>query len=130
MKRTKMPHATTVTAMGRFFVHTFLRCCILLSLPVRLTEQVEWSRVSIAYPPSEGWAMAEFTRELFLQALDEWGRYAGAYGNLPAAEQADFLKAQGYASMRDLLAHVAVWWEEARGIIAETIKRGDGPARK
>ncbi|MFH1184084.1 MAG: DinB family protein [Chloroflexota bacterium] len=74
--------------------------------------------------------MAEFTRELFLQALDEWGRYAGAYGNLPAAEQADFLKAQGHASMRDLLAHVAVWWEEARGIIAETIKRGDGPARK
>ena len=74
--------------------------------------------------------MAEFTRELFLQALDEWGRYAEVFRSLPAEEQADFLRTQGYASVRDLLAHVAVWWEEGRGIIAETIKRGEGAARK
>ena len=74
--------------------------------------------------------MAEFTRELFLKALDEWGRYVETFRDLPEAEQASFLKAQGYASARELLAHVAVWWEEARGIIDETIKKGEGPGRK
>ena len=40
------------------------------------------------------------------------------------------MRTQGYASLRDLLAHVGVWWEEARGIIAEAVKHGDRPARK
>lgn len=74
--------------------------------------------------------MADFTRELFLKALDEWGRYAETIQGLPAEEQASFLKAQGYASTRELLAHVAVWWEEARGIIDEAIKHGEGKRRK
>jgi len=74
--------------------------------------------------------MAEFTRELFVKALDEWGRYAETFRGLPQEEQAAFLKAQGYASVRELLAHVAVWWEEARGIIDETIKHGEGLGRK
>ena len=74
--------------------------------------------------------MAELTRELVLQALEEWGRYPEVFRRLPAQEQGDFLKRQGYASMRDLLAHVAVWWEEARGIIDETVKHGARPGRK
>jgi hypothetical protein len=74
--------------------------------------------------------MAEFTKELFLQTLEEWGRYPEVFGNLSPDEQVDFLKTQGYASMRDLLAHVAVWWEEARGVIQETIKHGERPGRK
>ena len=74
--------------------------------------------------------MAAFTRELYLQALEEWGHYAEAFGKLGRDEQAEFLKAQGYASMRDLLAHVGVWWEEGRGVIAETIKHGEGVSRK
>jgi hypothetical protein len=74
--------------------------------------------------------MAEFTRELFLKALDEWGRYVETFRGLPEEEQTSFLQAQGYASVRELLAHVAVWWEEARGIIDETTKHGEGPARK
>jgi hypothetical protein len=73
--------------------------------------------------------MAEFSRELFLKALDEWGRYAETFRDLPEEEQTSFLKAQGYASLRELLAHVAAWWEEARGIIDETIKHGAGPGR-
>jgi hypothetical protein len=73
--------------------------------------------------------MAESTRELFLKALDEWGRYAETFRSLPEEEQISFLKAQGYASVRELLAHVAVWWEEARGIIEETIKHDGGPGR-
>ena len=74
--------------------------------------------------------MADFTRELFLQSLDEWGRYAETFRSLPVEEQSSFLKAQGYASVRELLAHVAVWWEEARGIIDAIIKHGDAPRRK
>lgn len=74
--------------------------------------------------------MAEFTRELFLKALDEWGRYVETFRGLPEAEQASFLTTQGYASVRDLLAHVAVWWEEARDVIDETLTQGDRPGRK
>ena len=74
--------------------------------------------------------MPEFTRELFLQALDEWGRYAAAFARMPTAEQASFLKEQGYASVRDLLAHVAVWWEEAQAIIDNAVAQRPGPARQ
>jgi hypothetical protein len=73
--------------------------------------------------------MAEFTRELFLKALDEWSHYVETFRDLPAEERTSFLTTQGYASVRELLAHVAVWWEEARGIIDETIKHGEGPGR-
>jgi hypothetical protein len=74
--------------------------------------------------------MPEFTKALFLQALDEWGRYAAAFERLAAEEQNAFLKQQGFASLRDLLAHVAGWWEEGEGIIRERLERGEGPARK
>jgi hypothetical protein len=74
--------------------------------------------------------MAEFTKELFLQALADWGRYRRVFRSLPPTEQAEFLETQGYESLHDLLAHVAVWWEEARGIIGETIKRGERSSRK
>jgi uncharacterized damage-inducible protein DinB len=116
--------------MGRFFVQTFLRCCILLCFPTGVKEQVEWSRASIAHPFCEVSSVSEFTKDLFLQALDHWGRFANAFGRLPAAEQTDFLKGQGYDSMRDMLVHVAVWWEEARGIIRDRIEQRERPARK
>jgi len=74
--------------------------------------------------------MAEFTKQLFLKALEEWGNYHAAFMSLRADEQASFLKTQGYASVRELLAHVAVWWEEARGIIDEALKQGERPGRK
>lgn len=74
--------------------------------------------------------MAEYTRELFLQALDEWARYPQAFKSLAPEEQSEFLESQGYDSLRDLLAHVSVWWEEARGIINEAIKKSDAPPRK
>jgi hypothetical protein len=74
--------------------------------------------------------MVEFTKELFLHALADWGSYRRVFRSLPVAEQAEFLKTQGYASLHDLLAHVAGWWEEARGIIRETIKREERSSRK
>jgi hypothetical protein len=74
--------------------------------------------------------MAEFTKALFLQALDEWGRYEETFSRLPAPEGASFLKEQGYASVKDLLAHVAVWWEESQGIIADAVAQRQPPPRK
>jgi len=71
--------------------------------------------------------MAQFTRALFLQALDEWGGYAEALSSLPESEQASFLEGQGYASCRDLLAHVAVWWEESRARIGDALAKRSAP---
>ena len=74
--------------------------------------------------------MAEFSKELFLQALDEWGSYPAGFRELSPQAQAEFLKEQGYASLRELLTHVAAWWEEGRAIIADVIKNGDKGPRK
>jgi hypothetical protein len=84
----------------------------------------------MAQQPHEVETMPEFTKALFLQALEEWGRYRAAFARLPTAEQAVFLKEQGYASARDLLAHVAVWWEEAEGIIDAAVTQKPRPARQ
>lgn len=74
--------------------------------------------------------MPELTKRLLLQALDEWGRYAAAFDQLPREEQTVFLKEQGFGSMQYLLAHAGSWWEEARGIISEALEGGEHPARK
>jgi hypothetical protein len=74
--------------------------------------------------------MPELTKMLLLQALDEWGRYAAAFDQLPPEEQTAFLKEQGFGSMQDLLAHVASWWEESRGIISGALEHGEHPTRK
>jgi hypothetical protein len=71
--------------------------------------------------------MPEFTKALFLQALDEWGSYEQAFARLSQSEQASFLKNQGYASCRNLLAHVAVWWEESRARIGDVLAKRPGP---
>jgi len=72
----------------------------------------------------------ELTPALFLRSLDEWGWYPDKFHRLPPDEQAEFLKRQGYASLHDLLAHVEVWWEEAEGIIRDTIAKRERPRRK
>jgi hypothetical protein len=71
--------------------------------------------------------MPEFTKALFLQALDEWGSYPQGFARLSDAEQASFLQGQGYASCRDLLAHVAVWWEESRARIGDVLAQRPAP---
>jgi hypothetical protein len=72
----------------------------------------------------------EFTKTLFLQSLEEWGRYADLFNKLSAQEQADFLKDQGYATLYELLAHAGVWWEEAEEIIRDAIGKRERPSRK
>lgn len=74
--------------------------------------------------------MAEYTRSLLLQCLDEWKRYPEAFRKLPPDEQASFLQRQGFTSLHDLLAHVAAWWEEADGIVRDRIAGRQRPPRK
>lgn len=72
----------------------------------------------------------EFTKVLFLQSLDEWGEYPAKFKALPSDEQAEFLHDQGYDFLHDILAHVAVWWEEADGIIRDAMEGRDPLPRK
>ncbi len=74
--------------------------------------------------------MPEYTRSLFLECLDEWQAYPDAFGRMAQDEQAAFLRQQGFASLPDLLAHVAAWWEEADGIIRDRIAGHPRPPRE
>lgn len=74
--------------------------------------------------------MPDYGRSLFLQCLDDWKRFPDQFLGLTAAEQAAFLKQQGFASLHDLLAHVAAWWEEANGIIRDRVSGIPRPSRK
>ena len=47
----------------------------------------------------------------------EWGTYVERFERLSKEEQQKRLKENGYACLRDLLAHVLVWWEEGMGVI-------------
>jgi hypothetical protein len=55
------------------------------------------------------------------RALDyveyEWGTYVDRFHRLPEEVQKASLRETGYASLRDLLAHILAWWEEGMGII-------------
>ncbi len=72
----------------------------------------------------------DFTQSIFLRSLDEYGAYRLKFTALPRDEQAQFLKGQGFASLHDILAHIGVWWEEAEGIIRDTIDNRERPRRK
>ncbi len=73
--------------------------------------------------------MAELTKSTLLTALNEWGEYVPRFNRLTPDEKADFLKTQGYASLKDLLAHISVWWEEAEGIVRDTLENREHPRR-
>jgi hypothetical protein len=71
-----------------------------------------------------------FTQDLFLRALGEWGLYPARFSALASDDRAAFLKKQGFSSLHDILAHVGVWWEEAEGIIRDTLEKRERPRRK
>lgn len=74
--------------------------------------------------------MPDYSRSLFMQCLDEWKRYPDDFRKLQLEEQASFLEQQGFASLHDLLAHVAAWWEEADAIIRDRVSGVQRPGRK
>ena len=47
----------------------------------------------------------------------EWGMYVERFQHLPETEQTKRVHKNGYATLRDLLAHVLAWWEEGMSII-------------
>ena len=51
----------------------------------------------------------------------EWPAYVPSIQAAPPERQAAFLKEQGFARVADLIAHIAVWWEEAYGIMLATV---------
>jgi hypothetical protein len=71
----------------------------------------------------------EFTQAIFLRSLDEWGAYPDKYRALSQDEQAEFSRKQGF-TLPQMLAHVGVWWEEARGIVVDAIEKRERPRRK
>ena len=63
------------------------------------------------------------TRQRTLDYMEfEWGTYVERFQRLPEPEQKKRLDKTGYDSLRDLLAHVLVWWEEAMGIIRAIVE--------
>lgn len=57
--------------------------------------------------------MTEFNRETVLDALQQdWGSYIQRFHSLTPEQQQQFITRQGYASLRDLLAHVINWWQD------------------
>lgn len=52
----------------------------------------------------------------------EWGTYIDRFHRLPRAEQEKRMKAMGYESFRDMLAHILAWWDEGMGIIRAVVE--------
>lgn len=48
----------------------------------------------------------------------EWGTYVERFRFLPETEQTRRVNLLGYASLRDLLAHVLAWWQEGMTIVS------------
>lgn len=60
----------------------------------------------------------------------EWGTYVERFHHLSKAEQTRRVNEMGYASFRDLLAHILVWWDEGMGIILAVAEGREFERRK
>jgi hypothetical protein len=58
------------------------------------------------------------TKERTLDYVEqEWGTYVDRFRRLPQGEQEKRVKAMGYESFRDMLAHILAWWDEGMRIV-------------
>jgi hypothetical protein len=65
----------------------------------------------------------KLTREQLLAALDQgWGQYLARWEQLSDAAQAQYLQAQGYPRLQDLLAHVCGWTAEGIQAVEELLE--------
>lgn len=60
----------------------------------------------------------------------EWGVYVERFNRLPEDEKAHRVGKQGYASFRDILAHVVAWWEEAMPIVLAIAENRESERKK
>ena len=57
-------------------------------------------------------------KRIFLDYLtDQWGTYVTTYMGMPLEDQVEFMQRQGYASFKDLIAHIIAWWDFAMQMI-------------
>ncbi|MBI5667842.1 MAG: ClbS/DfsB family four-helix bundle protein [Chloroflexi bacterium] len=65
------------------------------------------------------------TREAFMDALEtQWGRYVPTVEALTMEDRQQYARRNGYDSLKDLLAHLTAWMQEARRAIAQ-LSRGE-----
>jgi len=60
----------------------------------------------------------------------EWGTYIERFNRLQMDEQGKRVKAMGYESFRDMLAHILAWWEEGMSIILAIAENREFERRK
>ncbi|MGE5463150.1 MAG: ClbS/DfsB family four-helix bundle protein [Syntrophothermus sp.] len=59
------------------------------------------------------------TKQRTLDYLEhEWGTYVERFYRLPEEERTKRVHQMGYASLRDLLAHILAWWQEGMTIVS------------
>jgi len=71
------------------------------------------------------------TKQRNLDYVDlEWGTYIERFNRLPKEEQEKRVRAMGYESFRDMLAHILAWWEEGMGIVLAIAENREYERRK
>ena len=71
------------------------------------------------------------TKQRTLDYVDlEWGTYIERFNRLPKEEQEKRVRAMGYESFRDMLAHILAWWEEGMGIVLAIAENREYERRK
>jgi hypothetical protein len=50
----------------------------------------------------------------------QWGRYLSTVVSMTTADQDQYVRDQGYNSLKDLLAHICAWWQTALQAIQAT----------
>jgi hypothetical protein len=68
------------------------------------------------------------TREELLAAFDAgWMQFLPRLARLSADERAAYVAVQGYASLKDLLAHLCGWFQEGMQVVTEILNGQDSP---
>jgi hypothetical protein len=70
------------------------------------------------------------SRDLLDNLEKDWKDYPARFNRLSPGGQAAFLKAQGYASLHDLLGHILAWWEEALKIVNSILDMEELPRKE
>ena len=71
------------------------------------------------------------TKQRTLDYVDlEWGTYIERFNRLPKEEQEKRVRAMGYESFRDMLAHILAWWDEGMGIVLAIAENREYERRK
>jgi hypothetical protein len=69
----------------------------------------------------------QLSRQDYLDTMSNtWDTYLAALNSLPEADQQRYAQQQGFASLKEVLAHINDWWEETLRIVPVWAK-GESP---